>query len=57
LIDTFGPGCIQKKLGGGAPNSVVVIDRDGKIALWQIWAEDDGLRKKLEEMTGNPSKG
>ena len=52
LIDKFGPDCVQKTLGGGAPNSVVVIDKNGKAAFWQTWAEHTGLRRKLEEMTG-----
>lgn len=52
LIDTFCPDCIQKTLGGGAPNSVLVIDKDSKAAMWQTWAQPVPLRKKLEEMTG-----
>lgn len=52
LIDLFGSDCIQERLGGGAPNSVIVIDREGKVALWQVWADPTGLRRKLEEMTG-----
>ncbi len=51
LIDIFGSDCVQNTLGGGAPNSVVVIDKDGKAAYWQTWAEPTGLRKKLQEMT------
>lgn len=56
LIDTFGPDCIQERLGGGAPNSVIVIDKKGKTALWQVWAEPTALRSKLEEMTGSAKK-
>ncbi len=52
MIDTFGDDCVQKWLGGGAPNSLAVIDRDGKLVLWQVWSDAEGLRKKLEEMTG-----
>jgi len=53
LIDTFGPECIQERLGGGAPNSMIVIDKEGKTALWQVWAEPAALKRKLEEMTGD----
>jgi hypothetical protein len=53
LIDTFGPECVQNTLGGGAPNSVIVVDGEGKAAYWQTWAEASGLRKKLKELTGN----
>ena len=52
LIDTFHPDCIQEKLGGGAPNSLIVVDKEGKTALWQVWTGPSTLRKKLEEMTG-----
>jgi len=51
LIDTFGPDCVQRILGGGRPNSLVIIDREGKIAIWQNWSNLDEARKKLEEMT------
>jgi hypothetical protein len=53
LIDTFGDDTIQKKLGGGAPNSLIVIDKEGKVVLWQVWSNAKQLREKLEEMTGN----
>ena len=52
LIDTFGDDCVQKTLGGGRPNSLVVVDRDGKLALWQDWSKAETLRAKLVEMTG-----
>jgi hypothetical protein len=52
LIDTFGGESIQKALGGSMPNSLIVIDKEGKVALWQRWSKPDELRKKLEEMTG-----
>lgn len=51
LIDTFSPDCIQNTLGGQAPNSLVVIDGEGKAVLWQDWADPKALRAKLEEMT------
>lgn len=51
LIDTFGPDCIQNTLGGHAPDSLVVIDGEGKVVLWQDWADPKALRVKLEEMT------
>ena len=56
LIDTFSPDCVQETLGYGAPNSTIVIDKEGKTALWQTWTDPDGLRKKLEEMTGSTRK-
>jgi hypothetical protein len=56
LIDTFHPECIQETLGGGAPNSLIVIDRGGKTALWQVWTDPSTLRKKLEEMTGGTTQ-
>jgi hypothetical protein len=52
LIDTFGEDCIQKKIGGNQPNSLIVVDRKGKLALWQAWSDPHELQKKLEEMTG-----
>ncbi|MFC1736708.1 hypothetical protein ACFL1X_11370 [Candidatus Hydrogenedentota bacterium] len=52
LVDTFGEKCLQKTLGGGRPNSLIVIDKEGKVALWQSWSSPNGLRKKLDEMTG-----
>jgi len=51
LIDTFGPDCIQNTLGGHSPDGLVVIDREGKVVLWQDWADPKALRAKLEEMT------
>lgn len=51
LIDIFSPDCIQNTLGGRAPNSLVVIDGEGKVVLWQDWADPKALRAKLEEMT------
>ena len=51
LIDTFGPNCVQQKLGGGMPNSLIVVDKEGKVALWQSWSNSKTLRAKLEEMT------
>ncbi len=56
MIDIFGKDCVQNWLGGGAPNSLAVIDRDGKLVLWQTWAKDKPLRAKLEEMTGTKKK-
>jgi len=58
LIDTFGPKCAQNVLGGARPNSLIVIDLQGKVALWQSWSDPKKLRAKLDEMTRNhiPSK-
>ncbi len=53
LIDEFGPDAIQQKLGGGMPNSLMVVDREGRLALWQVWSDAKALRDKLEEMTGD----
>ena len=55
LIDEFGEDCVQNWLGGGAPNSLVVIDRSGTLVLWQTWANVDGLRAKIEEMIKSES--
>ena len=55
LIDTFGDKHLQKTIGGNMPNSLIVVDRDGKVALWQLWSNAPALRKKLEEMTGTPA--
>jgi hypothetical protein len=52
LIDTFGDECLQKTIGGGMPNSLIVLDKEGKVALWQEWSDSKALRKKLVEMTG-----
>lgn len=43
---------LQQKIGGGWPNSLIVVDGKGKVALWQNWSDPAALRKKLEEMTG-----
>ena len=52
LVDTFHPDCIQNTLGGGWwINSLIVIDKEGKVALWQESAEPENLRAKLKEMT------
>lgn len=55
LIDTIGKECVQTWLGGNAPNSLVVIDREGRLVLWQAWSNPDKLRTKLEEMTKDQS--
>ena len=52
LIDTFGDDCIQKRLGAGMSNSLIVIDKTGRVALWQEWSHAEKLRKILEELTG-----
>lgn len=52
LIDEFKEDNVQNTLGGKAPNSLLVIDRKGKAALWQGWTDPEELRKKLDEMTG-----
>ena len=53
LIDTFGPKSVQNVLGNGRPNSLIVIDLQGKVALWQSWSDPKKLRAKLQEMTRN----
>ena len=55
LIDTFGEKCLQNVIGGRMPNSLIVVDRQGKVALWQEWSNVKALRAKLEEMTGTPA--
>jgi len=55
LIDIFGEDCVQNWLGGGAPNSLAVIDKDGKLVLWQVWSDAKELREKIEEMTKSES--
>ena len=56
LIDEFGENCLQQTLGGNRPNSLVVIDREGRLALWQNWSDPVALREKLEEMTSESGK-
>jgi hypothetical protein len=51
IIDTFGDECVQNWLGGNMPNSLAIIDKDGKLVLWQDWSDAKGLREKLDEMT------
>ena len=51
LIDTLCPDCIQRTLAGGEPGRITVIDREGKVALWQSTPDVKKLRAKLEEMT------
>ncbi len=51
MIDTIGKDCVQNWLGGKAPNSLSLIDREGKLVLWQIWSNAEGLRAKLQELT------
>ena len=41
---------VQQWLGGGAPNSLAVIDREGKLFFWEQWANPESLKEKLEEM-------
>jgi len=50
LIDIFGEDCVQNWLGGGAPNSLAVIDRDGKLTLWQVWSDAEKLRTHIDEL-------
>ena len=51
LIDVFGEDCLQNKIGGDMPNSLIVVDKEGKLVLWQVWSNAEELRAKLEEMT------
>ena len=57
IIDIFGTECIQNTLGGRMPNSMIIIDKSGKIAFWQDWANPEDLRKKLNEMTDAKTSG
>jgi len=57
LIDTFGEKCLQRTIGGGMPNSLIVVDKEGKVALWQAWSDAKALRKGLEEMTRTKPAG
>jgi len=52
LIDEFGENSLQEKIGGGVPNSLLVIDPEGRAALWQQWSDPKALREKLQDMTG-----
>jgi len=51
IIDNFDKDCVQNTLGGRAPNSLIVVDREGKLAYWEQWANPKNLREKLDEMT------
>jgi len=51
IIDDFDEKNIQNTLGGGASNSLLVIDRDGKALFWQPWSDPIGLEMILEEIT------
>jgi len=53
LIDIFGEDCVQNWLGGGAPNSLAVIDKDGKLVLWQVWSDAKELREKIGKYKTN----
>ena len=53
LIDIVGPDYIQKVLGGSKSSSIIVIDREGKVALWQEFIDLTALRAKLNELTKN----
>jgi len=55
LVDTFGENCLQRTLGGGRPNSLIVVDKEGRVALWQDWGNPAELRRRLEDMTGAKS--
>ena len=52
MIDRIGKDCVQNNLGGNAPNSLALIDAEGKLVLWQPWSDPNELRTKLEELTG-----
>lgn len=53
LIDTFGDDCLQNTIGGSMPNSLILLDKQGKVLLWQAWSDPEKLRDKLEEVTGH----
>ncbi len=50
IIDGFAKDNLQNTLGGGAPNSMLLIDREGKAALFQPWSDPIGLEKKLDKL-------
>ncbi|MFC1477329.1 hypothetical protein ACFL6L_02570 [candidate division KSB1 bacterium] len=55
VIDIFpdeekGIKTVQQWLGGGAPNSGVIIDREGKLVYYEQWAKPANMRAKLDEM-------
>ena len=55
MIDIFpdeekGIKSVQQWLGGGAPNSLVIIDREGKLFFYQQWAKSYTAREKLDEL-------
>jgi hypothetical protein len=61
LIDIFpdsekGIKTVQKWLGGGAPNSGIVIDRNGKMVFWQDWAKPNDLRENIEKLLAAEKK-
>lgn len=51
LVDRNGSEGIRSTLCGGDSKSLVVIDKEGKLALFQRSPNPEKLRKKLEEMT------
>ncbi len=52
------PEIVQKTLGGNRPNSLIVVDKEGKVAMWQDWSEPNGLRAMLYKLTGKePPEG
>ncbi|MFC1557218.1 hypothetical protein ACFL5L_04470 [candidate division KSB1 bacterium] len=55
MVDIFpdqekGIKTVQQWLGGGAPNSLAIIDREGNLFFWQQWAQPTDAREKLEEL-------
>ena len=56
LIDTFGDACLQKRVGGNRPNSLLAIDKQGRVALWQDWSDPRRLREKLDELIARDAK-
>jgi hypothetical protein len=55
---TDDPQTVQKTLGGNRPNSLIVVDKEGKVAIWQDWSEPNGLRSALYQLTGKkPPEG
>ncbi len=56
--DSDDPQTVQKTLGGNRPNSLIVVDKEGKVAMWQDWSEPNGLRSILYQLTGKePPEG
>lgn len=56
LIDIFSKDCVQNWIGVVAPNSLALIDRDGRLVLWQVWSNPEEIRKKLDQILEDEKK-